>query len=321
MRYSMDDFTSATSTTTIQARRSRPSPLMVVVPGGLRLPVAPPSPILGFMDDDTTTEPFPEFVDPRPPVKAEPLHCILHCNDNVCWRMVEGDIPIPPCRCGDEIDQASPRVNTPTISLEDTIFDTILESSSYMEAGQAIEIQRDDAHILLEQLEPIVTRRALANEEFMAVVRGHAPNRPEAIARDKVVHYLFKLLSTYFERKMRGVDSHKMSAEDLRAELKVYLYTGLADWMYRYSNRFEFDEIMKEYHDDGRVLLEIANFGMTGAVLKLWTECLDDVVRLFVWRHVQTAKAKASFKICVVGLSVLGVYSITAGIAWLFGYW
>lgn len=326
MPYSMDDFTSATSTTTIQARRSRPRPLIVIVPGGLRLPVVPPSPLLGVIGEDTSTEPFPEFVDSCPPVKAETLHCILHCKDNVCQRMVAGDIPMPPCRCGDEIDQASPRVDTPmlkgpTISLEDTIFDTILESASYMEAGQAVEIQRDDACVLLEQFESIVTRRALANEVFMAVVRGHAPHNPEAVARDRVVHFLFKLLSTYFERTMRNVDSRKISAEDLRAELMVYLYTGLAEWMFKYTNQFDIDEMDKDFHYDGRVLLEIAKFGMTGAISKLWTECLDDVVRLFVWRHVQAAKARASFKICVAGISVLGVNSITAGIAWFFGYW
>ncbi|KAH3940245.1 hypothetical protein HBI70_201830 [Parastagonospora nodorum] len=326
MHYLMDDFASTTSTTTVQARRSRPRPLTVVVPGRLRLRVAPPSPLFGRANEHISAEPFPEFVDPCPPVKAEPLHCILHCEDNVCKRMVAGDIPMPSCRCGDDVDQFSPRVNTPmikgpAISLGDTIFETILESASYMEAGQAMEIQRDDVRVLLEQFESIVMRRALANEEFMAIVRGHATYRPEAVAHDRVVHYLFELLSMYFERTMRDVDSRKVTADNLCAELKVYLYTGLADWMFRYSNRFEFDEIMKEFHDDGRILLEIANFGMTGAVSKLWTECLDDVVRLFVWRHVQTAKAKASFKICIAGISVLGVYSITAGIAGLLGFW
>jgi hypothetical protein len=75
MPYTMEDFMSASSasTTTIQARRSRAN-LTVTLPGRIRLPVAPPSPLWDGMDTDTDTEPFPDFVDICP--LPELSHCI-----------------------------------------------------------------------------------------------------------------------------------------------------------------------------------------------------------------------------------------------------
>jgi hypothetical protein len=302
----MDDFASVP--TTVQARRSRPQKLTIDIPGGIRMPVAPPSPFFDGMNEDINTEPFPDFIDPCLTVMAEPLHCILHCKDSVCKHMVKKDITMLPCRCGDEVDQKStlvisPPLNGPAISLDGAIFATIKDVELDIDTDQTIEIQQHDARNLLEQFKILVTRRAFANEEFMSTVRGEAPCGPEDAARDLIISPLFKLLQMYLERTTRGTNSRTITPQDLGAELKVYLYTGLAEWINEHSNYWERQEIL-ENCPGKRLVLEAANFGMPGAVSKLWVECLDNVVRLFVWRHVQVQKAKANQKVRLLGLSV-----------------
>jgi hypothetical protein len=46
------------------------------------------------------TEPFPGFIDICPLIKAESLHCTLHCRHRVCSRILRYDRTLPPCRCG-----------------------------------------------------------------------------------------------------------------------------------------------------------------------------------------------------------------------------
>lgn len=117
-------------TTTIQTRRYRPRKLTVKVPGGLLLPVASPSPLFTGINEDIDVEPFPEFFDPCPLIKADPLHCVLHCNHDICKRLDEFGKCELPCRCGDDVSRKEILVTTPLpkgpiISLDETIFATI----------------------------------------------------------------------------------------------------------------------------------------------------------------------------------------------------
>jgi hypothetical protein len=239
--------------------------------------------------------------------------------------MIHNEIRIPACRCGDEVDQESPFVDTPAlrgpaISLDDTIFAVIQDVESDIDANQLIEIQRENARTLLEQFEMLVSRRAFAKEEFMTVIRGYAKRRPEAFAREIVISSLFELLSLYVSRTMHDIKSRKISPQQLRVELKVYLWSGLADWISMHSNQWEHDEIFDNC-SEVHMILEAANFGLAGAVSKLWVECLDDIVRLFIWRDVQVRKCRANQLVSLLGFAILSVYSFAAGISALLGYW
>jgi hypothetical protein len=321
---SLDDFMSAT--TAIQARRSRLQKLKVKVPGGLLLPVAPPSPISGI-NGENEVEPFPEYVDPCPPVKAEPLHCVLHCKHDICKLMIKFGKCVLPCRCGDEVAQEEPVVTTPLskgpiIALDETIFATIQDIESDINADQTIEIQREYARLLIEQFELYMARRILQNEGFMATMCAYAPRMPDRAAR-AIVADAFKLISLHIERAMQDVDSRKVTPRDLHAELKLYLWTGLEEWIDKYSRDPELREILGK--SDPRLTLEAANFGLAGAVSKLWTECLDDVVRLFIWRDAKVQKCKVKQSVFRFGLGALSMRFIVASLShacWLWwGLW
>jgi hypothetical protein len=317
MPYTMDDFMAATP---IQTRRSCPQKLTVEVPGKLLLPVAPPSPIYGT-NGETEVEPFPEYFDPCPPVKAEPLHCILHCKHDICKRLVDiGRCPLP-CRCGDEVDQEEPIVTTPLpigpiIELDETIFDTIQSVESGIDADQIIEIQREDARLLIEQFELYVARRMLGNESPMATMHAHAPRMRDRAAR-AIIAYAFKLISLHAERTLGDVDSRKVTTRDLHAELQLYLSTGLREWIDKYSHNSKLKDVLDD--SDPRLTLEIANFGLAGAVSKLWTECIDDVVRLFVWRDAEVRKWEAEQSVFRVGLGALSVHCMILTLFIVFG--
>jgi hypothetical protein len=316
----MGDFMSASSasTITIQARRSRPRNLMVTLPGRIRLPVAPPSPLWDGMDTDTETEPFPDFVDICPPIKAEPLHCVLHCQDSVCSRLVSYGRTLPPCRCGDEVFQPEPLASTPVVpapevSLDETIFAIIGEVTPKFET---IEIRRSDVRSLLDQLQTLVASRALADEDFMSTMRDHRPRKTNRAARS-VVNCAFSLISLYFDRTMRYNDRRYIAPQDLYAELKIYLSTGLQEWIQEYSNEWEQDVILDNVRDP-RTFLEGADFGFAGAVSKVWTECLDDVVRLFIWHDAEIQRRKFIVAI-VLDWGISWMSSIVASILCLRG--
>ncbi|KAL5119193.1 hypothetical protein ACEQ8H_002903 [Pleosporales sp. CAS-2024a] len=320
----MQNLETANTTTTIQARRLQSSKLAIKVPGGLRMPIAPPSPFFDDMNTNTNTDVFPDFVDPYPPVKVESLHCVLHCQDSVCKHMVEYGIPVPPCRCGDEIEHKPPVVDTPPIKgpailLDETILSALESAESDTNPNEMIFIRRDDVHTLLQQYEQIVVRRALADEAFMTALRESAPRRPEGAARDLVVSFLFRLLSLYFERTMRDVEIREVTPKQLRLELKVFLWSGMMDWVDRCCTEWEYDEIMDDCPET-HMILEAACFGLPGLVSQLWQGCLDDVVHSFTWRHEQTRKYRAKQTVLKLGSKVLGALVIHAGVAAILTY-
>jgi hypothetical protein len=320
MPYSLEDFMSATIT--IQARRSHPQKLKVKVPGGLLLPVASPSPVSGI-NGEAKIEPFPEYVDRCPPVKAEPLHCVLHCKHDICKRLIEFGTCVLPCRCGDEVAQEEPAVTTPLskgpiVALDETIIATIQDIESDINADQIIEVQRENARLLIEQFELYVARRILQNEDFMATMCAYAPRMPDHAAR-AIVADAFELISLHTERTMRDVDSRKVTPRNLYAELKLYLWTGLEEWIDKYSSDPELEKILG--NSDPRSTLEAANFGLAGAVSELWTECLDDVVRLFIWRDTEVQKCKAKQSVFRFGLGALSMHFIVAILSHAFRLW
>jgi hypothetical protein len=292
MPYTTENFTSASlsSRTTIQARRSPPKKLMITAPGYVSPDIGSISPLFGGIIEDADIEPFPEFVDPCPPVKAEPLHCILHCQDSICERLVYYGRRIPPCRCGDEVFQPEPLASTPItaspeISLDETIFATIHNLEVDVEM---IEIRRDDLPRLMSQFATIVLSRALMNKEFMATMRIHRPHQTNRAARG-IVAYVFKLIWLYFDRTIGDNERCTVAPRDLHAVLKMYFSTGLSEWIEENLDTWEQDVIFDNGLDP-RMVLECADFGLAGAVSKLWTDCLGDIVRLLIWRDAETRR-------------------------------
>jgi hypothetical protein len=160
-----------------------------------------------------------------------------------------GRCPLP-CRCGDEVDQEEPIVTTPLpigpiIELDETIFDTIQSVESGIDADQIIEIQREDARLLIEQFELYVARRMLGNESLMATMRAHAPRMRDRAAR-AIIAFAFKLISLHAERTLGDVDSRKVTTRDLHAELQLYLSTGLREWIDKYSHNSKLKDVLDD---------------------------------------------------------------------------
>jgi hypothetical protein len=317
MPYTTADFLLAisSSTTTIQARRSRPKNLSITAPDYVSPDIGSISPLFGGIVDDTDTDPFPDFEDPCPPTKAEPLHCVLHCQDDVCERLVYYGRNIPPCRCGDEVDQPEPLASTPMIAgpkivLYETIFATVRGVEVDIDT---IEIRRDDLPILMSQFATLLMSRAVADEEFMATLRLHRPHKTERAARG-IVAYVFKLIWLYFDRTIGDSERCTVAPQDLYAVLKMYFSTGLHEWIEQQSSTWE-QEVILDNGLDPRMVLEEADFGLAGAVSKLWTQCLGDIVRLLIWRDAEVRRYKVGpvARICEFGTSWIN--SIVASMA------
>jgi hypothetical protein len=196
------------------------------------------------------TEAFPDFVDTLPPTKAEPLHCIIHCFDDICKRMTPSGINIPPCHCSDDMAQeelpvSPPKFTGPGISLTDTIFDTILD---IVPAHEAVTINRKDEQDLVARLEPLVVLRTFDDMQFMNEIRALQPTDPVRVATE-VIMAAFDLISLYFCRTMKVNKTRTVQVVDPRAELKVYLSTGLVEWIQAHCAEREQDEIFGEMED------------------------------------------------------------------------
>ncbi|KAF1916498.1 hypothetical protein BDU57DRAFT_516639 [Ampelomyces quisqualis] len=284
-----EDSMSATPAT-IQARRAHPNTLTVFVAARLRFPVASPSPLYPGMNEALNTEAFPDFVDLLSPGEAGTLHCIEHCSEDICRRMIASGHSVPPCRCGAEIVQEeqpviSPESIGPEINLTDGIFDTIVDISPVTEM---VKINRDDAHKLVAQFEPLVVLRALDDLEFMGEIRASQLGEPNRVATE-VIMTAFDLISLYFRRTMKNDAIRTVKPGDLRVELKVYLSTGLVEWIQDHCTQWEQDEIFDEM-EDVRFIFEAARMDLAGAVSDLWIECLEDIVGLFVWRDAEVRR-------------------------------
>jgi hypothetical protein len=110
---------------------------------------------------------------------------------------------------------------------------------------------------------------------------------------------------------MREDEHHIVAPRDLSAVLKMYLSTGLIEWIQRHSNMWEQDEIFDNVHDP-RMVLEGADFGLAGAVSKLWTECLDDVVQLLIWHNAEVRRRKVDVVGKIFDLGTSWIFSVAA---------
>ncbi|KAH7406538.1 hypothetical protein DE146DRAFT_647762 [Phaeosphaeria sp. MPI-PUGE-AT-0046c] len=279
---------------TLQERRFHPLHLTIKIPGVPQLPIALPSPSFASGNEEINMEPFPAFTDICPPLRAEAMHCILHCQNDICKRLTRYKTEFPPCRCGDEVFQnelsvCSPAVRGPKVTLDNMFMSAFQEDWS---PSNNIEIHRDDAQELMIKFESLVNRRVLLDKNFMSIVRAHWKDAEDAA--EDIVLTLFKLVEQYFDRTMRNDEVLSVTPRTLWAELKFYLSTGLEDWMIDFCQDWEHDVVVENSGGDPRLTLEAANFGLVGAVSKLWIDSLHDIVLLLVLRDARVREFAAA---------------------------
>lgn len=288
------------NTVTLQELRFHPFYLTIEIPVWERLgikavhgaaagsplyPIAPPSPWYAGQNTDINLEPFPAFIDVCPPVKAEALHCVVHCLKDIC-RHLNHYKDVPPCRCGDEIRQKEPMVTTPAIPRPELTFENMFQLAllDNVSPDAEINIHRDDARKLISNFSKLARRRAINNNDFMTLARERWAD-PEDAA-EHVIFCLFKLVRKYFDRTMLDTEVRTIHADTLRAELKLYLSTGLDDWLNDFGTEWDRALLRDLSGGDPRFVLEAARLdpGIVGVIAKLWEDCLTDIVLLFVVR-------------------------------------
>ncbi|KAH8723781.1 hypothetical protein GQ44DRAFT_709595 [Phaeosphaeriaceae sp. PMI808] len=295
---------------TNKRRRDSKPAVKVYNSDNLHLAIAPPSPRLGAEDENSETPtPFPDM---DPPAKAEPGHCIMHCTDDVCRRMTKKQGKIPPCSCGDEIEEdmyPSEPEPKPKVQFESQTVRIIVDIESRYGSDRAIKFQRADIDPVLAPIRELMIQVAIADEDFLSALNGcllfGRPMSKELTAR-RATQKFFSLVYEYFERTLRIDGVRTMTVAEFRTQFNLYIKTGMAEWIENHCDQ-ETNEAVFDCLDDPRAILEYANFGAPAAVAKRWHIYLDYVVGVLMWRDQVVRKYEASQ---IVALMKVGVHMI-----------
>jgi hypothetical protein len=314
-RYTEADFLAATSTAITKTRPRRRRHLTVAVPppGTLRLPVAPPSPFFDGMNEDINTEPFPDYFDEYPPSAK---HCHVHCWERVCRKITKKNSHTT-CMCREEnkpkYKVSAPRFSFAARELEDEDLLVIRRAAAHAAPDALITITHTDAEILIRELEFLIADRMSENLEFLAVLGAYWPNRvgSEDRVAIAIVEQFFNLVTLYLSHKLTpAAKPLTIIVDQLRADLKVYAWTGFAEWLNKYC---DVRTVKKVHAQTGRdsSIMEATDFGVPGAVSRLWLECLDDVVGVLVWRDEEVKRQKT----CRIAVAVMAAFAVFACVA------
>lgn len=69
--------------------------------------------------------------------------------------------------------------------------------------------------------------------------------------------------------------------EDLQRELKLHAWTGFVEWVENHCDALTLKRIHHKKFCNARIM-ELADFGLAGAVSRVWWQCLDVVVGVLV---------------------------------------
>jgi hypothetical protein len=304
VKFSAQDFASATTTSTI-TRPQRPKRILIPT-GNFRLPVAPPSPSpFDGIDDKTNTEAFPDFEDPFDRTShTEPLHCVLHCGESICNRMIDQDIKIPLCRCAFEKPVVQALVGyRPPIQLDNRSVRSVRDIAAITEPSQEIDIHHDEVFRMLAILENSTSASAMHNHALTAALCLRFPGQEKALAL-RASETFFGGMHLYFSRTLRSSFHRNLTNQELRDELDVYLRTMLRDWVDMYYCGRDEDRVLQHR---AAARLQYATFGAPSAVLAFWRECVEDVVGRIVWRdeEVRRVKMESMAYMALLGLAVV----------------
>lgn len=182
-------------------------------------------------------------------------------------------------------------------------------------SDRLITIQHDDAKKSMQRLELLIMDRVLKDEEFLAVLRTYYPPGPNADKEAALVmlESFFTLVTLYLQRTTTNAP-RTISTQQLRAELKVYAWSGFEEWVENHCGKRVYEEVMSRM-EHRAFLMESSGFGMPGVVSRFWLECLDDVVGTLVWRDDGVKRSEAAFEmdcyapwVAGVGLTIAAVY-------------
>ncbi|KAH7377388.1 hypothetical protein BKA66DRAFT_468044 [Pyrenochaeta sp. MPI-SDFR-AT-0127] len=170
----------------------------------IRLPVPPPSPLFAGINEDINMEPFPDLQisDLDTLEETEPLHCIIHCQEDICQRMVYHERAVPPCRC--ELEAPMMAQNTSSPQSEHDAEDSVVEDQ------------------LLTLLKSHITDRASNTKELAGQSEIQVSGKSTTIALI-VSDVLFGAIYDYFESTLRQVEYRVLSIRMLRLELNNYV--------------------------------------------------------------------------------------------------
>lgn len=271
------------ATLTAPKRQHRRHPARLVIPQRKDYcPPATPSPMFDGINTDVNTEPFPDFAEVlalTPREHAEPLHCVLHCHDSICSRLVRACRRIPPCRCKYESEELEIKWSQPAPRLDESTIETLWELGESADPKQMVQIQQSDIRMVLISLENHAASRTLQNEEFRHDVRQFSSGDVSYLALS-VMERFFNGIRLYFDRTLRETGGRVVSVQQMRTELELYVWTMLQDWILAYGD----DLIIQEYRSvDMRQHARDPVEGLPGIVLDLWTDYIDDVIGLVVW--------------------------------------
>jgi hypothetical protein len=265
------------------------------------------------MNEDINTEPFPAYVD-----KFQPLakHCHVHCWERVC-RKIAKTATDKSCVCREENKTrkkyTGPRFSFVGRELEESDLRVIRRAAAHTAPDTPITITHTDAQILVRELEFLIADRMSENLEFLAVLGAYWPNRvgSEDRVAIAIVEQFFNLVTLYLSRKLTpAAKSLTITVDQLRADLKVYAWTGFAEWLNKYC---DVRTVKKLHAQKGRdsSIMEAADFGVPGAVSRLWLECLDDVVGVLVWRDEEVKRQKT----CKIAVAVMAAFVVFVCVA------
>jgi hypothetical protein len=303
VKFSEADFASAKSTTITHAQR----PKRILIPTGqLHLPVAPSSKCLfNGMNDDSNTEPFPTIEDAfDPDHQTESLHCVLHCGETICRRMVFEELEIPPCRCPvDGVEEVAAPASTgyrPALYLDHHTIRSLRDVAVCADMDQKVTIHHDEVFSMLSAPESQASATAMHNHALTAALRAQAPGQARVVAL-RAAKTFFRDMRLYFSRTLRTYPHREVTIQELRTELDVYLWTMLRNWAY--ENYYGDDEDVV-LDSRGAECLEQDIPGAPGAVLQFWSERVEDVVGAIVGRDEDVWQRRLNG---VVTMAMLGI--------------
>jgi hypothetical protein len=305
-KFTADDFLSASTTIN---RPKRPARLARPVKQ-LRLPIAPPSPFFPGMNEVINTEPFPDFqefnlnsVD-----QAEPPHCILHCHNDICSRLAKRRRDPPPCHCAFEpkIDVAPLPPPQPEFRFDSALLKDMHEYSASADLDHELAIHLSDTRTMLSHFQSHATVRALNDTTFMTAMQQVHPENPNALAISTTQRF-FNIMHLYFTRTLQS--KHRtLTIRQLRAELNVYMWTMLQEWVEAYCDNATVAETYARHPCE---IAQVKASAAPGEVSKVWEQCVDEVVGLLVWRDEEVKQARIDR---IVGWSWLGCLGLLVGV-------
>ena len=255
----------------------------MVTPLNLRLPVAPPSPLYLGLNEDINTEPFPDYTD-SPGFEAESGHCTVDCSHIVCISLALHNSP-PNCHCAEDDTKKNPSplsrgqiLPGSTLEVNDATVETAREAHEETDCDHALTIHCQDAQSLVSQLELYLLSETKHIEE-LAYQLYHWLSDDGADEAIAVSDFFFITMRMYVLRTLYPGAPRVLTLEELCAEIHVYLWTMLREYVDSYAALHPELEVENIGPDS---FFEVDPRTVPGMVARFWQGCAHEFVALLV---------------------------------------